>query len=124
MSTPLSPKELAARNGYTDENYFVWLKAWLTEPLQVQAWADYLERRNTPRISPINKAALINFILKVLENEGGKEHRELAHHSQLTQIQVDALFAVQFIRGCQTKDWLWKGWTHYEKSTSCRIGCT
>lgn len=100
MSTPLCPKQLAARNGYTDENYFVWLKAWLTEPRQVQAWADYLEGRNTPRISPINKAALINSTLEALKSEAGKEHRELASHSKLMQKGVEARFAVQFIWGC------------------------
>lgn len=121
MSTPLCPKQLAARNGYTDENYFVWLKAWLTEPRQVQAWADYLEGRNTPRISPINKAALINSTLEALKSEAGKEHRELASHSKLMQKGVEARFAVQFIWGCQTKSWLWKGWTDYEKMASIAV---
>jgi hypothetical protein len=109
MSTTLSLKQLAARMGYKDENYPLWLKARLTEPLQLKAWMDYLEGRMADRNAVANKAKLVTLVTTILESEKGHPQRELAHHSELCQTGVEARFVLQFIRGCQTRSWLWKG---------------
>lgn len=101
--------------GYDDENYLIWLKAWLTEPPQLEAWADYLEGRKIDKDSKADKAKLVNMVAKILEKEEGKAQRELVHHSELTQAGVEARFILQFVRGCQTKYWLWKGWRDKKK---------
>jgi hypothetical protein len=118
MSRRISLSQLAARMGYDDENYLVWLKAWLTEPLQLKAWADYIEGRRTDRKAMSDKEKLVKLVTTILEKEDGKSQRELVHHSQLTHAGVEARFILQFVRGCQTRYWLWKGWADKEKMAS------
>jgi hypothetical protein len=113
MSKQPSLKELAASMGYADENYLIWIKAWLTEPILLQVWSDYLEGQKTNRNPSRDKQNLVELVTAALES---KEGSVLAHYSTLTLNGVEARFAVRFVWGCQTKHWLWKGWMYNKKS--------